>query len=251
MDNKSLFDTVAFHWTAIRKNLIPEEKFLFDRYLNKLGRTVEAGTGGGRIPFELRALGFESLYGFDYVPRLIEAAKKKDTMSSIHFDVQDAVSLDYEDDFFDQIVYLQQIICTLVDEDSRFAALREAYRILKPQGTALFSFLSFEARRRSVLYLPYLIWLKGFRAVTRSTRPLQHLPWLKLGGRFNLHSLIDRGPYVYWYKLDEAVRDLESLGFRIVAVGSSRQLCAGRIFDSYAAMVGAPLDGMLYIVAKK
>jgi SAM-dependent methyltransferase len=251
LENKTLFDTVAYHWTAIRKDLIPEEKYLFDNYLDKHGRTIEAGTGGGRILFELRSRGFTSLYGYDYVPRLIAAAKQKDSAGSIQFEVQDAVALTYVDNYFDQILYLQQIICTIADNDARFHALKEAHRILKPGGVALISFLSFEARRKSLLYAPYILYLRLLRSIKRSKEPLQRMPWLKLGGKFNWRSLLDFGPYVYWYQADEAVADLERAGFRVTALGSSHQLCGGEICKSNKALSANPISGILYIVATK
>ena len=251
IDNKEVFSTVSFRYWASRARLIPDEKFLIENYLDKRVKTVEAGTAGGRILFEMRSLGFTSLYGFDYVPALIEAARKKDSVGSIQFEVQDAISLNYEDASFDQIVYLQQIICLIEDEQARFKALSEAYRILRPGGTALFSFLSFEARRRSAAYMPYLVYLSLLRRLNGSKRAIQYLPWLRLGGKFNWHSLLDSRPYVYWYRLEEIGRLLHEVGFQIVAIGSTHQIKQGLMHNSYQALLNEPIEGMLYVVGKK
>jgi ubiquinone/menaquinone biosynthesis C-methylase UbiE len=119
---------------------------------------MEAGTGVGRILFAMQDLGFSSLVGFDYIPDLIEQARKRDSARSIRFEVQDAISLNYEDASFDQIFYSQQILCLIEKESPRLSALREAYRILRPGGTALLSFLSFEAKEQKYFLcpIPYL-----------------------------------------------------------------------------------------------
>ena len=94
----------------------------------------------------MKNLGFTSLHGYDFVPGFIERARQRDADHSIRFEVQDATSLSYEDASFDQIVYLQQFICVLDDEAARAKALKEAYRVLRVGGTALFSFLSLKTK---------------------------------------------------------------------------------------------------------
>jgi SAM-dependent methyltransferase len=231
--------------------LLPEERFLVETYLDKRVKTVEAGTAGGRILFGMRSLGFSRLYGFDYVPGLIQAARDKDTVGSIGFDVQDAVSLTYDSASFRQIVYLQQILCTIENDESRLNAVREAYRILEPGGTALFSFLSFEARSKSVIYCPFLLYLRGLRKLSRSARRIQYLPWLRLGGTLNWGALLDRAPYVYWYRVEEIGKLLEASGFRILAAGSERQIQENSMCPSYETLQKQPIDGMIYFVCKK
>jgi len=49
---------------------------------------------GGRILFELQRLGFTDLHGFDYVPAMIEGARRRDRTDSIRFTVQSAVGAD-------------------------------------------------------------------------------------------------------------------------------------------------------------
>ena len=251
IDNRAVFSTTEFDAWVERKNLIPAEKFLIGNYFAKAGRTLEAGAGAGRILFEMKALGFTSLRGFDLVYPLIESAKKKDVTNTIRFEVQDAIRLAYKDASFDQILYLQQVLCFIDAAPSRLMALKEAYRVLRPGGTALFSFLSFDTRSRSAVYIPYLVYLRFLRKLNGSKRPIQYLPWLRFRGKFNWGSLLDEQPYVYWYRLGEAVELLKTCGFQIAAIGSSRQIDHGVMFDSWLNLANEPIDGMLYVVARK
>ena len=250
-NNKEAYRTVDFDFWAYKQNLSQQEKFILETYLDKEGKTVEAGTAGGRIVLEMQKLGFTSLYGFDYVPEFIEQAKQRDTTNSISFTVGDATSLNYDDGFFDQIVYIQQIICCIEDDLGRLNALKEAYRILRKGGTALFSFLNFDYRLRKPAYLPYLMYLRILRGIGNSQWSLQYIPRLKLGGKLNLNALLDRQPYMYWYKLDEAYQSLKAANFEIVGVASDLQLRQGKIHPSLETLRQEPIQGMLYFICQK
>ncbi|MEG4577104.1 class I SAM-dependent methyltransferase [Microcoleus sp. N3A4] len=250
INNKEVYSTVEFEAWADKKGLNEAEKYLILKYLNKNGKTVEAGTAGGRILLEMKDLGFQYLYGYDYVPEFIEQAKQREASQSISFEVQDATDLSYETSGFEQIIYLQQIVSLIEEEDKRLKALREAYRILKNDGTALFSFLNFESRIKSP-FVVYLAYLSMLRRLSGSNRSIQYIPWLKLGGKYNFLALLDRGPYPYWYKIQEAHQILTQVGFKIVAVGSSYQIGQGKMCDDLESLKNQPIAGMLYFVCKK
>ena len=250
INHKQVFRTVEFDAWADGKGLNEDEKYLIVKYLNKKGNTVEAGTAAGRILREMKDLGFQELYGYDYVPEFIEQAKQRDASQSISFEVQDATDLTYENSSFEQIIYLQQIVCVIEEEDKRLKALTEAYRILKNGGTALFSFLNFESRIKSPLVV-YLAYLGMLRRLSGSNRSIQYIPWLNLGGKFNFLALLDRGPYPYWYKIQEAQQMLTKAGFKIVGVGSSYQISQGKMCDDIESLKHELTAGMLYFVCKK
>lgn len=250
INNKEVYRTVQFETWADKKGLNEDEKYLIVKYLNKNGKTVEAGTAGGRILLEMKDLGFPELYGYDYVPEFIEQAKHREASQSISFEVQDATDLTYENSGFEQIIYLQQIVCFIEEEEKRLKAFREAYRILKNGGTALFSFLSFESRIKS-LFVVYLAYLSMLRRLSGSNRSIQYIPWLKLGGKYNFLALLDRGPYPYWYKVQEAHQILTQVGFKIVVVGSSYQITQGKMCDDIESLKHELIAGMLYFVCKK
>jgi SAM-dependent methyltransferase len=252
ISNKDLFNGVEFSTWLEKEDIFSQEKYLVQTCFQPDLNTVEAGTNGGRILLGMQQMGFTALAGFDNVPALIDRAIARDPDRTIDFQVQDAVSLTYADGSFDQIIYLQQIICLLETEGDRLAAIQEAFRILKSGGTGLFSFLNFEVRNSKFPYSGYITYLKLLRKLSGKDLSVQYLPWLVLGGKFNLNStLLDRPPYVYWYRITEISEILKSVGFEIVALGSDLQLSEQNLVTSERELLAAPQSGMLYFVVKK
>ena len=250
-DNKEVYSTVEFDSWAHRGGLIPSERILFERFLNLGAETVEAGTSGGRILLELQKRGGHRLWGFDYVPAFIEQAKKRDLSGEITFAVMDAARLDYPDAKFQQIIYLQQIISLIESAEGRLHAVKEAHRILKPGGTAFFSFLCAESREQSFAYQCFFKWIRLLRAVRSTGIAIQYQPWLRLGGKFKWSALRDATPHVYWYKAAEAEAMLVAAGFKVVAVGTDAQVEGEAMRESARLLHGAQMRGHLYFVCAK
>jgi SAM-dependent methyltransferase len=251
-ETKEFYSTVEFVSWADRQGLTHDEKYLIEKYLNKKGKTLEAGTGGGRILFEMKNLGFTSLHGYDFVPAFIERARQRDTHHRICFEVHDGTRLGYKDASFDQIVYLQQFICVLDDEVARAKALKEAYRVLRVGGTALFSFLSFKTKSGGPSYPAYLAYLYLIRKLRRSDRSIRYFPYNYRGGRLNLPSLLlGTGPYLYRYTLREAYHALREVRFKVTAVGSREQITRGLMYTSIEEMEGQPIRKAIYFVCSK
>lgn len=215
VDNRQFYELEVFDSWASRAGLTDFEEQLVERFLERHLRTLEAGTGGGRILHELRDRGFGDLHGFDYLPGFIDVARARDPSSAIDFTVQDAVALDYPDAAFDQALYVQQVLCFIETADERERAMREARRVVRTGGTALFSFLCYEARATRPLYGAFNRYLAFLRRFRHRDVSLQYQPWLKTEAKPNLSALADRGPYVYWYTLEEALEALDNAGFDI------------------------------------
>lgn len=250
-DHRTVFGTVEREYWAEAAGLKPDERALIERYLNPEGSTVEAGTGGGRILGEMRALGFTALAGFDFVPELVEEARRAAAGAGIELEVQDARRLSYADASFDQAIYLQQLLSSIEDEGDRGQVVREAFRIVRPGGIALFSVLPFEVRAHSAAHRPYLVYLRILRRIRRISRPPQLLPRLRMRGRFNPASLRDSGPHVYWYRAEEIERELRAPGFEIVAIGTTPQVVSDDMRPAASALAEDRLEGTLYIVARR
>jgi SAM-dependent methyltransferase len=251
MDGSQVYAGPEFDRWAHAQGLIAPECFLIERYLNRFAATLEAGTGAGRILHAMAQKGFERLEGFDIVPSLITEARRRHAAENIEFDIQDARTLSYPDASFDQLIYLQQVICFITDAEGRRRAIAEAYRILRPRGIAVFSFLLYETRLQSLWHRGMLAYLAALRALLGRREPLQSMPWLSHRGRFNVAALLDRAPYVYWFRRDEAVSLLASEGFTVVAVGTLAQIQRGKLCPSVLELEKAPTAGMLYVVCRK
>lgn len=251
VSNQQIYSTRELQQWALREGLEPGEQFLIERHLDPKAKTLEAGSGGGRLLLAMQARGFEDLHGFDFVPAMVEAARRRDRSGAIDFQVHDATAPGYDDASFDQLVYLQQVLCFIAGEDARRRALEQAFRILRPGGKAVFSLLSFRARSQSWVYKPMLAYLRLLRASTGTQRGIQNMPWLRLNGAMNWAALMDRGPYVYWYREREANDLLVSVGFHVTAVGSDAQVDQRRLLDSVDELERAPLRGRLYFVCRK
>ncbi|MHB8781114.1 MAG: class I SAM-dependent methyltransferase [Candidatus Geothermincolia bacterium] len=227
------------------------ERFLIQAYLEREGSTLEAGTGGGRILFAMRDMGYSRLAGYDFVPELIEAARAKDELSCISFDVGDGTSLRYEDAAYDQLVYLAQFVSGFTDEASQRAAVNEAFRVLKPGGVALFSCLYYPSRRKSRAFSLYLSYIGALRRLRRSELSPQAIPWLRMGEGFNLRALLDIGPWSYWYEPDEFLDQLEEAGFEVAAGGTAGMAGSGLVANHCRGLDCSAADTSFYAVCRK
>ncbi len=250
-DQRDFFREVELSYWAEAEGLKDEEVALVERYLDPSVPTLDAGTGGGRIPRALHARGFGALTGFDFTPELVAAASASDPSDAIRFDVADATDLPYEDGSFGQALYLQQIVCTIDDEAGRRAALSEAARVLRPGGLALFSFVCLESRLASPAQRAYVRYLRARRRLRRDPRPIQSMPRLRLSGRLDPGALRDSGPYNWWYRAEEAEAALGGAGFAVEAIGFGDQALAGQLRRSASDALAVGAGGTLYAVARK
>lgn len=249
--NKDLYSGIEFSTWLKKRSLIDAEKYLITKYLKPNLASVEAGTNGGRILLGMQDMGFTNLAGFDYIPALIERAIDQDLTKTIDFQVQDAIKLDYRDHSFDQIIYLQQILCTIENQEDRLKAIQESYRILKPGGVGLFSVLSFEMRNSQAIFANYYNYLKMIRKLRGDNRSIQVSPWFKLGGKFNFRTITDQPPYTYWYRVTEIYELLKSVGFEIVSIGSDPQIRANSLKATDLELLQEKMSGNLYITVTK
>ncbi len=218
--NKELYSDGLFKVWAEKNDLLPIEEYFIKKYLqNKNGKIIEAGTGGGRIIFEIEKLGFTKLEAFDYVENMINfCIKKKELLkSSVNFKTADATNLvNYTNSDFDYLIYLQQVLC-FIDKESLPKALKEAHRIGNSNSVYLFSFLNWDSK----FYNPILSLLVNFFRFIRFEKiSKQNLPWLIIGDKFNWKFLNKNQPQNVWFKEKDIVNILETNNFSILEVKS-------------------------------
>ena len=218
--NKALYSDKLFKVWVEKNDLIPLEKYFIIKYiLNKNGKIIEAGTGGGRIIFEIEKLGFNKLEAFDYVENMISFCneKKKQLNSSINFNTADATSLSgYNANDFDYLIYLQQVLC-FVDKDKLPQALKEAYRLGKKDSVYIYSFLNWDSK----FYNPILSLAVNFFRILRAEKTNKYkLPWLNINGKINWKFLNKNQPQNIWFKEEHIINTLEKNGYSIIEVKS-------------------------------
>lgn len=117
------------------------EKYFIEKYFtNKSATLLDIGCGTGRTTFPLFRQGFR-ITGVDLVPAMIENAKK--VAHKLHLDVDfregDATALDFKDGSFDYALFSNQGWSQIPGRDKRLKALAEICRVLKKDGTFIFT----------------------------------------------------------------------------------------------------------------
>ncbi|MDD3598361.1 class I SAM-dependent methyltransferase [Sulfuricurvum sp.] len=237
MTNHKLYSTLEFDSWSKREGLLAQESYFLKKYITDPTLSIlEAGTGGGRISHALERTGCNDLHAFDYVAEMIEAAKIKHPESLINFFVADAVDLNsISSDKFDRLIYLQQIISFIPRKETE-KALKEAYRILKSEGIAIFSFLNWHGRKINPLLS---LGINIIRRLRNEPYQKQALPWLKINNRPNWKLSDKNQPLTYWFEKNEIQNLLETIGFTLIEIKMSSDFVRSRS------------DGMLYIVCRK
>jgi SAM-dependent methyltransferase len=246
---ESVFRESEFNLWAQRAKLDSGERYMISRYLNPEKITLEAGAGGGRILLAMQSMGFNQLNGFDFLPEFIEVARQRDQSGKINYQVQDGRNLNYPNNSFDQLIYLQQLVSLISDKNDRQKMISEAYRVLKPGGLMIVNALCIRSRRG--LYNLLLFWLKCLRVILNKNLSIQNQPWLRLKGKPNFRALLDFGPYIYWFGESEAVELFKSAGFVIEALGSDAQIKNQGLFTTLSVPANEPFSGSLYLVCRK
>ena len=239
------------HWAYV-EGLILAEKYIINKYLNKYAgkrdniKILDAGTGNGRLLFELYGRGFKNLYGFDIAKNLLRVAieKQKKIGTKIQFSLKDASKLNYPSIFFDYVFYIQQIICFIEEKNQRLEALKEAYRILKPKGLMFSSFLEFRGRFYNYPLAIFIFFMRAIRKEEDIWERSRLLPWLKREGHFNLHFWKKNEPLNYWYTKNEILTLFSNCEFEIKEVFTSKMLTKKQ-FNVYSP------GGMLYVITQK
>jgi ubiquinone/menaquinone biosynthesis C-methylase UbiE len=117
--------------------LTPCERLLFETYLQPGIAILDLGVGGGRTTAFLSAIASRYV-GIDYAPEMIAACRKK--FPQLEFATANAADLSrFTSSSFDAAVMAFNGIDYVIPDQSRFRALEEIRRVLKPGGILIFS----------------------------------------------------------------------------------------------------------------
>ncbi len=115
---------------SVKMDLVVE----FSSMIKLGGRILDAGCGAG-LPFTKYLSEYFEVIGIDISEKQIELAKKNAPNAQLL--VKDMTELDFPENFFEGIFANYSIIH--VPEEEHFDLFRNFYRMLKPNGIAMFS----------------------------------------------------------------------------------------------------------------
>lgn len=132
-DNKNFWNNYArlydFEINAFNGKAYSEMYKLISDSLTKSMDVLEVATGTGLIAIHIAEFAHR-VEATDYSPKMIAAAKKKKVPDNVHFSIEDACALSFEDESFDAVI-ISNALHVLPNPER---ALSNIKRVLKPNG---------------------------------------------------------------------------------------------------------------------
>jgi len=191
-----VWDSIAKPWkTYVVKKIPIVEEFLKD----KSGLIIDLGCGTGRnmIPNEKI-----TYYGVDFSKGQLEQAKKYIKKNKVNCKLFESklnkLPEEFKNNTFDYGLFMASLHC-IESEEERILALKELYRVLKPNSQALISVWNSEDKRFSHIKNKgdiYMSWKEN------------NIPHMR---------------HYYLYKKEEIINLLKSAGFKILKLYEARE----------------------------
>jgi len=189
--------------------------------LERHHRVVDVGCGSGRLAFQLKDFLQGTYVGMDVVPELFEYAKRICDRPDWEFYAAPGLEIPEPDQSADFVCFFSVFTHLLHEESYRY--LRDAHRVLKPNGRVVFSFLDFAVPEHWYI----------FEATVGDTRPDKHL-----------NQFISKDAIHAW---------AEHLGFHVLQIDPEGNVSLDRriVCDDGRIMEGAGLLGQSICVLAK
>jgi ubiquinone/menaquinone biosynthesis C-methylase UbiE len=134
-----LFMDIPDYWKHAKAKFIPSTVKLqpiFYEYARLGDRVLDIGCACGDVCDQLASAGFD-VTGVDVNPEALKqgilSSKENEPMGNPFFLQADAAALPFANETFD-IAIMQAFLTTVTTKEDRSKIIREAYRVLKPQG---------------------------------------------------------------------------------------------------------------------
>jgi len=199
------YNLIAEDFSRTRKKMWPEIKFLIDDYVRTEEKILDLGCGNGRL-FEFLKDKNVDYFGVDFSEKLIEIAKKR--FPAAKFQVADALNLPFLENTFDK-VYSIAVLHHIPSQNFRLKFLKEAKRVLKPNGFLILTVWRFHQPKEIFLLLKYSI----LKIIGKSKLDFKDIfePWGKKIKR-----------YYHCFSKRELVKLIEKVNLKVIETGLAK-----------------------------
>jgi len=142
VDYYSKPESLEFYCDRVRSlGLYPPECAMVERFMSPPATVLDVGCGAGREALALTRMGY-TVTGVDVTSALVEQARilASEHEMEIEFRLGDGKSLDFADASYDYILLITQMIHHVPLHANRVGLLREAGRVVKPEGRILLTY---------------------------------------------------------------------------------------------------------------
>jgi len=147
------YNQIAGDFSITRNVVWSETKSVLDKYLMPGEKILDLGCGNGRY-FDYLQEKKVNYFGVDNSEKLIEIAKNN--YPDANFQVADALSLPFPNNFFDKIISIA-VLHHIPSEELRAHFLAETKRVLKPGGILILTVWNFREVKEFFLFFKFVI----------------------------------------------------------------------------------------------
>lgn len=175
---KEDYNLISEDFSGTRYLIWPELKIL-GKYVREGEKILDLGCGNGRLLEIFKGKSIDYI-GVDNSEKLIEIAKKNHPNSK--FQVADALILPFPNNYFDK-VYSIAVLHYIPSEEFRIRFVKEAKRVLKPNGLLLLTVWDLWRRFDSLKLIIKFAIFKIFRQTELDLKDI-FVPWQKTIDRY-------------------------------------------------------------------
>jgi len=200
------YNTIAEHFSKTR-NFVWEELKSLSQYSFAGERVLDLGCGNGRLLEIFKDISVDYI-GVDSSEKLIEIAKRK--YPKAKFQKADALNLPFPANYFDKI-YSIAVFHHIPSVKFRLRFLREAKRVLKPEGLLILAVWNLWQQK----FLKYHLKFFFLKLIKKSKLDFKDIfyPWKSPESKIMIRR------YIHCFKRGELKKLVQRSGFRIKEIG--------------------------------
>lgn len=215
----------ARHTDNIAQGLFSGERHWYSSIFDPSLKTLELGCSAGRLSFGLeRDLNFKDITALDIIEEFIQRAKSEaiKVSSNITFIQGDIRNLQFKDESFDQVIAGGVLLSHLVHRNDRMKAFSEIHRVLRKNGLVALNVRNINEGLRLLVMQTVMNTVRRFYNPSNFGNSV--LPRLGKGGKPDWLFFLPKKAQLYFYRADELVHDLLSVGFSIESLSNNKNL---------------------------